>query len=165
MGVFEYVRRWAVDADIVIDFQRKQVAFQNEKNLFRDIKGLIVLSAQAIFLFALFLLPFGFLESFGVAVGWICFSLLTELSLGFQPLRSLYFKMKRRPRRQLTIQNPEGSLKYETRSGMPFFDLEFPRSVGKQLQTVSLLKNSRKTSLLKVEILGKASGDLVIKEF
>jgi len=165
MGIQEYARRWVEDADIIIDFQKKQVTFKNEKKAFRNIKGLAVeLVAPAVLLFAFFSL-LGIFCSLAIAGGWVCLYFYQTLGMNFQPLRSLYFKMRRHPMARVTIANPEGTVTYETRSGMPFFDLEFSRSVGKRLQTVSLLKNSRKTSLLKVEILGKASGDLVIKEF
>jgi len=170
MSFQEWVRRWRLDADIIVDFQVRQVKFKNEKRFFdgRELATKIGLSLAvflplilsggepasclgvlAVFLFFFFLYPY-----------------LYPLIIGVGPLRTLYFRIgKKRPSRQITLRNPEGTVEFETDSAMPFFDLEFPKRLGKQLQRVSLLKKDRRTKILKLEILGKASGDLVIKEF
>lgn len=178
---------WSESADILIDYTQKPagITFLNKKKI--TIKTFVKLLLYAFLLTSLFsILIFSstsslFLYLLTVGVGTFAgYASLVVMVLLFTNTRWMRFYVStktRNPRREITIRNPEGTIKYRTLRAPPLIDLEYDGNVRDHLQSATLFTLKERTKLffgkipgsriqeLTVTLQGRAEGTLTIKEY
>jgi len=176
--------KWVVDSDITIDYKNMRINFTNELKLFGKKYVLALFGASVVICMTMFLVCY--MINVDVLQAWWSFPCLiaflfvylivTEMPLasGSQFWRNFYFKIKtKKPKRQVTIQNPDTKIEYLTKSSNPLVDLEYDEDIRKKLTTTEMKKIIVKKrwkfrwtlTMLTINLSGKTKGELVIKEY
>jgi hypothetical protein len=176
--------KWSLDADIVIDYTTNppNVSFLNVDKLSRKaiIKHILVFFFLSfVICFAIFaIISFPSLHMFLLTVVALTFFFSVyfygQVAL-FANLRFMRFYLKfktRKPRRQVTITNPEGTVRYHTTRSDPLIDLEYDGDLREHLTKVTFFKekSDKKNRVhtikeLAITFNGKTNGILTIKDY
>lgn len=178
---------WSESADIMIDYTQKpaDIIFLNKKKI--TIKTFVRLLSYALLLsFMCSILLFSstsslflFLLTFGAGTfgGYIFLVVMLLLFTNTRWMRFYISTKTRNPRREITIRNPEGTIKYRTLRAPSLIDLEYDGNVRDHLQKATLFTLKERTKLffgripgnriqeLTVTLQSRAEGTLTIKEY
>lgn len=185
--MLEFFEDMLVDADIIIDYKKMTVDFKNKQYLSESIEDGFKFMCK---IFIPFLIFFHFIvykmeydiyySIFSVSLLFgVCFifCVITVMinSSNNKFIRNIVFNRKtRRILHKIEIENPEGVVTYTTRSSEPFIDLEYDPDVKDSLESVSLIKETKKILLygekqirqvLTIKFSRKAEGSLTIIEY
>jgi len=178
---------WAESADIVIDYTQKpaNITFLNKKKItVKTFAKLLLYALLLTFLFSILIFASTsslslFLVSLGAGTfgAYACLVVTLLLFTNTRWMRFYVSTKTRNPRREITIRNPEGTIKYRTLRAAPLIDLEYDGNVRDHLQRATLFTLKERTKLffgripgpqiqeLTVTLKSRAEGTLTIKEY